>query len=394
MRSSVLAVLTIALAGSASADPPLGLPPVPIPADNPQTPSKIALGKALFHEKRFSADGTISCASCHTDGKAFTDHLPIAEGIKKLKGTRNSPTVINAAYFHELFWDGREPSLEMQAKDPMVNPVEMGLPNHDKVLQVVRDDPKYSAQFQQVFGVSGPAITLDHVLKAIASFERSVVSGDSPFDRYLYGGDPKALSPSAIRGMAVFQNQGRCVDCHTMNVPDAIFTDNRFHNLGIGSNELGTAKLQQLAMAFLARKDHQSSVDVSVLTNKNMSELGRFAVTGQLNDLGAFKTPTLRNVAVTGPYMHNGSLKTLMDVVNFYNNGGLIRKTDRPNAFQSGGIKPLNLTDQEKKDLVSFLESLTSPQYAKDGPKPGKSGTGSRSPAVAEASPSTKGAQP
>ncbi|MHB1202141.1 MAG: cytochrome-c peroxidase [Acidithiobacillus sp.] len=349
--------------------PPLGLPPVPIPADNPQTPAKIALGNKLFHDARFSSTGTISCASCHADAKAFTDHLPVAEGVHKLKGTRNTPTIINAAYFHLLFWDGREPSLEAQAKDPMVNPVEMGLKNHEPVLKIVRTDPAYQAMFKQVFGVTGKQVTMKQVLMAIGSFERNVVSGDSPFDRYVYGGDKKAMSPAAVAGMSLFQNKGRCVDCHTMNTTYATFMDNRFHNLGIGANELGTRKLQQLAMAFLANKEHRKNVDTSVLTNKDMSELGRFAVTGQLNDLGAFKTPTLRNVAVTGPYMHNGSLKSLMDVVNFYNNGGVVKKGEKANVFQSGGIRPLELTEKEKKELVAFLEALTSPQYVNDGPK-------------------------
>ncbi|MHB1531592.1 cytochrome-c peroxidase [Acidithiobacillus sp.] len=349
--------------------PPLGLPPVPIPADNPQTPAKIALGDKLFHDARFSSTGTISCASCHADAKAFTDHLPVAEGVHKLKGTRNTPTIINAAYFHLLFWDGREPSLEAQAKDPMVNPVEMGLKNHEPVLKIVRTDPAYQTMFKQVFGVTGNQVTMQQVLMAIGSFERTVVSGDSPFDRYVYGGDKKAMSPAAVAGMSLFQNKGRCVDCHTMNTTYATFMDNRFHNLGIGANELGTKKLQQLAMAFLANKEHRKNVDTSVLTNKDMSELGRFAVTGQLNDLGAFKTPTLRNVAVTGPYMHNGSLKSLMDVVNFYNNGGVVKKGEKANVFQSGGIRPLELTEKEKKELVAFLEALTSPQYVNDGPK-------------------------
>ncbi len=352
-----------------ASSPPLGLPPVPIPADNPQTPAKIALGDKLFHDARFSSTGTISCASCHADAKAFTDHLPVAEGIHKLKGTRNTPTIINAAYFHLLFWDGREPSLEAQAKDPMVNPVEMGLKNHEPVLKIVRTDPAYQAMFKQVFGVTGNQVTMKQVLMAIASFERNVVSGDSPFDRYVYGGDKKAMSPAAVAGMSIFQNKGRCVDCHTMNTTYATFTDNRFHNLGIGSNELGTKKMQQLAMAFLASKAHRKEVDTTGLTNKDMSELGRFAVTGQLNDHGAFKTPILRNVAVTGPYMHNGSLKSLMDVVNFYNNGGVVKKGEKATVFQSGGIRPLGLTEKEKKELVAFLEALTSPQYVNDGPK-------------------------
>lgn len=366
-RLLLSAVITLAqgIPGSQASPLALGLPPVPIPADNPQTAAKIALGNKLFHDPRFSATGAVSCASCHVDAKAFTDQLPVAQGIRKLKGTRNTPTVVNAAYFHRMFWDGREPDLEQQAKDPMVNPVEMGLKNHQPVLKIVRSDPRYQILFGKAFGVRGDQVQMPQVLKAIASYERTLVAGDSPFDRYQYGNDRKALSPAAIAGLAIFQTKGRCVDCHTMNTTDALFTDNRFHNLGIGANELGTRKLQQLGVAFLEQQRHAKNVDVTVLVNRNVSELGRFAITGRLNDLGAFKTPTLRNVAVTGPYMHNGSLKTLMDVVNFYNNGGVVKKGEVANAFQSGGIRPLGLSTKEKRELVAFLESLTSPQYAR-----------------------------
>jgi len=172
--------MTYGISAANASPPPLGLPPVPIPADNPQTPAKIALGNKLFHDARFSSTGTISCASCHADAKAFTDHLPVAEGVHKLKGTRNTPTIINAAYFHLLFWDGREPSLEAQAKDPMVNPVEMGLKNHEPVLKIVRTDPVYQAMFKQVFGVTGNQVTMKQVLMAIGSFERNVVPEAAP----------------------------------------------------------------------------------------------------------------------------------------------------------------------------------------------------------------------
>ena len=209
--STLAAVGTLWFAVAMGA-PPLGLPPVPVPADNPITPEKVKLGERLFHEKRFSADGTVSCASCHKPELAFTDGLPVAEGIRKQKGTRNTPTVVNAAYYTTQFWDGRRPSLEEQAKDPFVNPIEHGLPSHEPILEVVRKDPYYRKAFRKVFGVAPEAVTIDHVVKAIAAFERTVVSGDSPFDRYLYGGDKSALSESAIRGLKIFRTKGRCVD--------------------------------------------------------------------------------------------------------------------------------------------------------------------------------------
>jgi cytochrome c peroxidase len=344
---------------------PLGLPPVPIPADNPQTPEKIRLGDKLFHDKRFSSTGQVSCATCHDAKKAFTDSpLRVSEGINKLKGTRNAPTVINAAYFHKLFWDGREPSLEEQSKDPMVNPVEMGLPNHEPVLKLVRTDPEYVKAFKAVFGKSGEQLTMEEVKKAIASFERTIVAGDSPFDHYYFGGDKKAITPAQIRGFQVFMGQGRCVACHTVEQDQALFTDNRFHNIGIGINGM-QQDVPRLTSEFLKAKAQGGNVDKAVLGDPKTSNLGRFAVTDALDDMGSFKTSTLRNIALTAPYMHDGSLKTLKEVVVHYNNGGVTKKGDRVNDFLSGGIRPLNLNERQISDLVAFMRALTSPEYAK-----------------------------
>ena len=344
---------------------PLGLPPVPIPADNPQTPEKIRLGDKLFHDKRFSSTGQVSCATCHDAKKAFTDSpLRVSEGINKLKGTRNAPTVINAAYFHKLFWDGREPSLEEQSKDPMVNPVEMGLPNHEPVLKLIRTDPEYVKAFKAVFGKSGEQLTMEEVKKAIASFERTIVAGDSPFDHYYFGGDKKAITPAQIRGFQVFMGQGRCVACHTVEQDQALFTDNRFHNIGIGINGM-QQDVPRLTSEFLKAKAQGGNVDKAVLGDPKTSNLGRFAVTDALDDMGSFKTSTLRNIALTAPYMHDGSLKTLKEVVVHYNNGGVTRKGDRVNDFLSGGIRPLNLNERQISDLVAFMRALTSPEYTK-----------------------------
>jgi cytochrome c peroxidase len=344
---------------------PLGLPPVPIPKDNPQSREKVELGKKLFEDKRFSADGTVSCATCHEDKKAFTDSpLRVSEGINKLKGTRNAPTVINSAYMTTLFWDGREPDLEGQAAQPFLNPVEMALPSHEPILKIVRSDPQYVAAFKAVFGKTGDQVTIKEVTQAIASFERTVVSGNSPFDRYYYGGDKKAMSPSAVRGLEVYLGQGRCVSCHTITDTHALFTDNRFHNLNVGFERI-RKDVRELATAYSAAKAKGADVDIAVLTNQNTSELGRFAVDDSWRHMGAFKTPTLRNVDVTAPYMHDGSLETLEDVVEFYNNGGLVKPEDPLNDFQSGGIRPLDLSEQQKKDLVAFMKALTSPEFAR-----------------------------
>ena len=341
---------------------PLGLPPVPVPANNPQTPEKIALGDRLYHDERFSADGKVSCSTCHAREKGFTDNLRVSKGFNGLTGTRNAPTVINAAYYTSQFWDGREPDLEGQSKQPPINPVEGGLKSHDPIIEVIRGDKDYTSAFKQVFNVNANEINMDHVSMAIASFERTIVAGDSAFDKYMYGGDKSALNEAQQRGLAVYLGKGRCVSCHVIEETQALFTDNRFHNIGVGFKKI-KGKESETAAQMLAAKRKGADVDKTVLTQENMSELGRFAVTENPTEVGAFKTPTIRNIAVTAPYMHDGSLETLEEVVDFYNNGGRLKESDPVSGFISGGIKPLNLTDQEKKDLVAFMNALTSPEY-------------------------------
>ncbi len=312
---------------------PLGLPPVPVPAGNPPTAETIALGRKLFYDKRISVDATISCASCHDPKFGFADAKQFSDGVGGKKGGRNAPTVINSAYSTLQFWDGRAPSLEKQAEGPMGNPVEMAhnAPDVEKKLSA---DPVYRAEFDKAFG-PGP-ITYEKASMAMASFERTVLSGNSPFDRYLYGGDKKALSAGAIRGLAVFRDakKGNCAVCHSVGEKDALFTDNKFHNLGAGMDAKG-----------------------------ELTDLGRFAVTNQEADRGAFRTSMLRDIAQTAPYMHDGSLKTLKDVVDFYVGGG----NSNPNRDKE--IKSLDhLTKQERADLVTFLESLTGELPSNVGP--------------------------
>jgi cytochrome c peroxidase len=338
---------------------PLGLPPVPVPKDNIQSPQKIALGKKLYEDKRFSADGTVSCANCHDPAKAFADGLPVAEGINKLKGTRNSPTVINSAYYTTQFWDGRAPTLEEQAKGPFVNPIEHGLGEahgfHQFIVEVIRKDPGYLEEFKSVFGVGSDDITIDHVVKAIASFERTVISGDSPFDRFVYGGDKTALSEAAQRGLELYKGKARCQECHMIEADHALFTDNKFHNLGVGFKKI-QPRLREIVREFRKAKKEQREPDEAVISPGEASELGRFAVTGKTSDIGGFKTPSLRNIAVTGPYMHDGSLATLEEVMDLYNKGG------EKNPFL-GSVRELDLTVEEIEDVIEFLESLTSPEY-------------------------------
>jgi len=202
------------------------------------------------------------------------------------------------------------------------------------------------------------------VVKAIASFERTLVTGDSPFDRWRFGGDEQAMSAAQKRGFVIFVGKGRCVSCHRIEQTTALFTDNRFHNIGVGFKAIREREAK-VAREFLRAKHAGANVDKTVLTDKAASELGRFAVSEDLTAVGAFKTPTLRNIALTAPYMHDGSLATLEEVVQFYNNGGRLKKTDPLSPFLSGGIRPLNLDRQEQADLVAFLEALTSPSVAR-----------------------------
>lgn len=361
----VLALAVCAMTCPAWSEVPLGLPPPPVPADNPQTPEKVALGDRLFHDTRFSSTGDVSCATCHDPAKAFTDSpLKVSEGIHKAKGTRNAPTVLNAAYYDLQFWDGREPSLEKQSAQPFINPIEMGLTDHEPILALVRTDAEYGRLFEVAFGVSGAGVTMDHVEKAIAAFERTVIAGNSPFDRWRYGGDETAMDEPARRGFTVFMEQGRCVSCHTVSQTHALFTDSRFHNINIGFPRI-QGDVREMAAGFSEAKRRGTHVDVAVLSNSNTSDLGRFAVTDRWEEMGSFKTPTLRNIELTAPYMHDGSLATLEEVVDHYNNGGKLKPGDpEPAGFLSGGIRPLNLDEQQKRDLVAFMKALTSPEVA------------------------------
>jgi cytochrome c peroxidase len=313
---------------------PLGLPGVPVPSDNPETAEAVSLGRRLFYEKKLSLDNSLSCASCHNPALSFTDRQKHSAGFKGQVGKRNAPTIINAAYLPFQFWDGHAGSLEDQVASPIANPVEMN-EKHDVCVSKLAADPTYKAQFRQVFG-PGP-VTIGKIEKAIASFERTLISAESPFDRYQFGGIPAALGQAAIQGLAIFRDpaRGNCAACHTINDHFALFTDGKFHNIGIEVDDEG-----------------------------NLTDLGRYNETKAESDKGAFMTPTLRNVALTAPYMHDGSLKTLRDVVDYYAGGG------NSNLYLDKKIKPLNLSGEQRDDLVQFLESLTGDTPHDAGPPP------------------------
>ena len=285
-----------------------------VPADNPLTKEKIELGRAIFFDKRMSKDNTIACANCHIAKKGFGDGMPVSTGIKGQKGGRSAPVSFNRVYSKAQFWDGRAATLEDQSIGPFANPIEHGFANHDEMVAKMKKMPGYRKLFQEVFGGE---ITIQDVGRAVASFQRTVLSGNSAVDKFDIGGDQNALSDSAKRGLELFRGKARCTRCHS----GFNFTDEKFHNLGIGWDD-------------------------------NKVDLGRYMETKNQEDIGAFKTPTLREIARTAPYMHDGRFKTLEEVVKFYNQGGV------KNPHQDNTIIPLELTDEEQKDLVAMLKSL------------------------------------
>lgn len=314
---------------------PLGLPPVPIPVDNPPTAATVSLGRKLYYDPILSADNTISCASCHSPETGFTDRNKVSTGVGGKKGTRHSPTVINSAYNTLQFWDGRAPSLEEQAKGPIANPVEMAS-SYPEVVKRLQADSSYVVLFKQAWGTD--QITIDLLVKSIASFERTVLCGNSPFDRFYYGHDKTALSASAQRGLKLFMDpkKGDCAACHTIGKDYALFTDNKFHNLGIGADADG-----------------------------NLVDLGRFLETKNEADTGAFKTPSLRDIAQRAPYFHDGSFPTVRDALGHYIGGGNMNK------YLDKEIHALDfLSFDERDDILAFLDSLTAKLPDNIGPPP------------------------
>ena len=308
----------VSLADESAGKLPLGLKPLPIPDDNPVTPEKIELGKQLYFDPRLSCDDTTSCASCHDPKKGWSNGDAVATGVRGQKGGRSAPTIINAAYHGLQFWDGRANQLEGQALGPIENPIEM---DHkiDDCVKKLNAIEGYRTQFQKVFGTP---VTKENVAKAIAAFERTILSGDAPYDRFKEG-DKTALSEAAQRGFKVFFNKAHCSACHSGHN----FSDGAFHNIGVGMEA-------------------------------DKPDLGRFVVTKVEGDKGAFKTPTLREIARTAPYMHDGRFKTLEEVVDYYDKGG------HPNPQLDEEIFPLKFTAQDKADLVAFLkEGLSSENY-------------------------------
>jgi cytochrome c peroxidase len=306
-----------------------------------------------------SVNGTVSCSTCHDPALAFTDRKPTSVGVEGRVGQRNAPTVLNALYNKTQFWDGRVNTLEEQAALPIVNSVEMGHPNMDAAIAQIAALQEYQKAFRAVFG--RPVNSAD-LLRAIASYERTQLSFDSPFDHFI-AGDKSAIDESAKRGWELFNNQARCNKCHaltdtTRDVTN--FVDNDFHNIGIGIIRHNVVALARQAEELIKTGD-TSAIDQAAIQTE-MSALGRFLITKQEKDIASFKTPNIRNVLVTGPYFHDGSQETLWDVVDHYNKGAGLQ-----NPYLDEDIQPLALTESNIDDLVAFMASLTSANYKEQG---------------------------
>jgi cytochrome c peroxidase len=322
-------------------------------------PARVALGQKLFFEPRLSGDGTVSCATCHDPARAFSDGRPVSVGIHGRVGQRNAPTILNALYNKHQFWDGRVSTLEQQAVLPITNPFEMGSASIGDAVSRIASDKDYQTQFMQAFG---RGVNEQDMLSAIAAYERTLASFDSPFDHFI-AGKANAISDSAKPGWELFNTKARCHLCHalTENQRDAtLFIDNDFHNIGIGILRHRVGPLAQQAERELAQ-GHLTAIDTTAITSE-MSVLGRFLVTKKQSDIASFKTPGLRNVVVTGPYFHDGSMQSLWDVMDHYNKGDGIA-----DPWLDKDMQPLALTEPEIDDVVAFLASLTSPQYKEAG---------------------------
>lgn len=336
--------------------PPLGLPPVPVPADNPVTVEKIALGRKIFFDRRLSINNTLSCGMCHVPEQGYTQHeLKTPVGIEGRSIRRNAPTVVNAAFEPVLFRDGRVGSLEEQALKPLVDRDEMDNPSLDAVIGRMRGLPDYDGLFERAFG-RPPDV--DGLAKAVASWQRTMVAGNAPFDRWHFGKDETAVTASAKRGFGLFVGKAGCIGCHAIQDKHALFTDHGYRNTGIGAiaDRAPTEGVRvEIEPGLFTTLDLSTVASVS---GPPKPDTGRMEVTGDTADRLAYKTPSLRNVALTAPYMHDGSLGDLADVVRFYDRGG------NPNPQLDPRIRPLGLSEADVADLVAFLESLTSDDFS------------------------------
>jgi len=321
------------------------------PEGNKPNVTRIGLGRMLFFDKRLSRDRTISCATCHDPKYGFADPQAKSTGINGQLAARNTPTIMNAGLQSSFFWDGRAKTLEAQAAGPILNPQEMGMPNRAAVVARIREVPEYAALFEFAYG---RAPEFQDIVRALAAFQRTLVFLDSPFDEYRAGKED-AISSDAQAGFELFREH--CTSCHPVNLREPLLSDSNFHNVGVGFTTNDHQALARKAFPKLRASDRDASVDTSEVVSK-YGELGRALVTKLEYQVGAFRTAPLRNVALTAPYMHDGSLKTLWDVVDHYNEGGV------SNTWQDPQIIILGLSDDEVDQVVAFLFSLTDKRFA------------------------------
>jgi len=327
-----------------------------VPKDNPMTPDKVALGKMLYFDPRLAGDSSISCAKCHDSGKGFSNGTQLSDAYPGTKHWRHVPTVLNAAFAKHLFWDGRAGSLEEQAKGPIQAPIEMN-ENPGHLVEKLDQIPYYRKQFKKVFNTR---VTFDGIAKAIAAFERTIVSRNVPFDAYLRG-DKKALDAEQVRGLELFKGKANCIACH--NGP--MLSDDGFHATGVPEIEPLHKESDRIATR------HFFAKDAGYKNYRIDSDYGRELITKSPDDRHRFKTPSLREIAETAPYMHNGALLSLEEVVDFYDRGG------GPLPNKDPRLVPLHLTDAEKRALVAFLESLSGDEIRITPPELPKKADGS-----------------
>ena len=333
--------------------PPLGLPAVPYPADNPVTADKVALGRKLFFDRRLSLNDTVSCAMCHIPQQGFTSNeLATAVGFEGRSMRRNAPSLYNVAYHRRLFHDGREHNLEQQIWGPLLAANEMANPSVGAVLGKLRALPDYQGLFEAAFAGQGPG--METVGRALASYQRTLISGNSPFDRWYYGGDAQALSAQQRRGFELFTGKAGCARCHLVNRDHALFTDDGLHNTGLGYRDsMGIRPAKQRVQAAPGVFLDVDRRLIDAVGQPMTPDRGRYEVTQNPADRWQYRTPSLRNIALTAPYMHNGVFGSLRQVVQFYNQGGV------PHALLDPLIRPLNLGPAGIDALVAFLHSLT-----------------------------------
>lgn len=341
----------------------LGLPELEELKRKPASIEKVALGRKLFMDRRLSHNNTISCAMCHVPEQGFTvNELATAVGIEGRTNRRNAPTIFNVGFYENLFHDGRETSLENQILGPILSFNEMGNPSVGFVLNKISTYQEYQELFDKVYG--GP-VNLERLLDALASYERSLISGNSKFDKWYYGNNKDLFNESESRGFNLFTGKAKCVSCHSIDKKSALFTDQKFHNTGIGwsrnnevVNKVYKSKTFPVTLApgviIEIEQDHFDET-----SEQPPNDVGRFEITENPNDSWFYKTPSLRNISITAPYMHNGSLSTLHEVVEFYNKGG------EENPYKDKLLTPLNLSKEEKDDLQAFLKTLTGSNVSK-----------------------------